>query len=161
MAVNKRKKNSRQRGSHTHGWGSMKKHRGAGNRGGAGNAGSGKRADSKKPSFWKGRRSGKHGFVNRGRTGKTKAINVSSLEKKMDEYISKKIAKEEQGAVSINLKDAGYGKLLSRGKATRKMLISCDAASSKAVEAVKAAGGKVTLPKEAENGAEGLSAESS
>ena len=54
MTVNKRKKNSRQRGSHTHGWGAMKKHRGAGNRGGRGAAGSGKRADSKKPSIWTG-----------------------------------------------------------------------------------------------------------
>ena len=39
-----RKKNTRQRGSHTHGWGAKKKHRGAGNRGGRGNAGSGPRA---------------------------------------------------------------------------------------------------------------------
>ena len=45
MTHNKRKKNSRQRGEWTHGWGAKKKHRGAGHRGGRGNAGSGKRGE--------------------------------------------------------------------------------------------------------------------
>ena len=53
MTVNRRKKVVKQRGSHTHGWGSKKKHRGAGNRGGRGMAGSGKRADQRKPSILK------------------------------------------------------------------------------------------------------------
>ncbi len=48
MAINKQKKNVRQRGTKTHGYGSMKKHRGAGHRGGRGNAGSGKRGDKKR-----------------------------------------------------------------------------------------------------------------
>ena len=42
MVVNKRKKNLRQRAGTTHGYGSMKKNRGAGNREGRGNAGAGK-----------------------------------------------------------------------------------------------------------------------
>ncbi len=45
------KKNKRQRGLSSHGWGHKKKHRGAGNRGGKGMAGTGKRADTKKPSI--------------------------------------------------------------------------------------------------------------
>ena len=48
MVTNKRSKDTRQRGSNTHGWGAMKKHRGAGHRGGRGNAGTGKRGDAKK-----------------------------------------------------------------------------------------------------------------
>ena len=65
MVVNKRKKNSRQRGSTTHGFGSKKKHRGHGSRGGSGLAGTGKRADAKKPSFWHDTEYfGGHGFVN-------------------------------------------------------------------------------------------------
>lgn len=160
MVRNKRKKNSRQRGSHTHGWGSMKKHRGAGNRGGTGKAGSGKRSDSKKPSFWK-QRVGKYGFVSRGRSS-IRAINISTLEKNVDAYMLKNIAKEEEGVISLNLKDLGYDKLLSKGKVTKKMVIVCNAASSKAVEAVQAAGGKVILPKEAvNNGPEGTAPESS
>ena len=46
MTFNIRKK--RMRGTKTHGWGSKKKHRGAGNRGGRGMAGAGKRAEHKK-----------------------------------------------------------------------------------------------------------------
>jgi large subunit ribosomal protein L15 len=51
MTTHRRKKNVKQRGSKTHGWGSMKKHRGAGNRGGRGKAGTGKRGDQKKPTI--------------------------------------------------------------------------------------------------------------
>ena len=70
----KKKKLVKQRGSKTHGWGSKKKHRGAGNRGGKGNAGSGKRADQKKPSFWKSKdwKYGIYGF----KTPKTKNIKI-------------------------------------------------------------------------------------
>ena len=63
MTVNKRTKSSRDRGSKTHGCGSMKKRRGAGNRGGRGMAGTGKRADQNKPSIWKNKKYfGKYGF---------------------------------------------------------------------------------------------------
>ena len=47
MPTNKRKKHTKMRAKTTHGYGSMKKNRGAGNRGGRGMAGSGKRADQK------------------------------------------------------------------------------------------------------------------
>ena len=149
MVVNTRKKNSRQRGSHTHGWGSMKKHRGAGNRGGAGNAGSGKRSDSKKPSFWKNKtEEGKYGFVNRGRHKPVKSINTLTLERKLSEYLSKNFAKEENGGISINLLSAGYSKLISKGKVCKKMFVTCDSASSKAVKEIESLGGSVTLLKE-------------
>ena len=53
MPINKRKKNTRQKGSHTCGWGSKKKHRKAGNRGGRGMSGTGKRSDHKKTMILK------------------------------------------------------------------------------------------------------------
>ena len=81
MIIKKRTKNSRQRAGTTHGWGSMKKHRGAGNRGGVGNAGSGKRGDSKKPSFWKKKKFGMHGFKKKGICIKIHSINLSGLSK--------------------------------------------------------------------------------
>ena len=49
--MTKRKKSRKLRGHKTHGYGSKKKHRGAGNRGGRGMAGTGKRAGQKKPSM--------------------------------------------------------------------------------------------------------------
>ena len=51
MTTHRRKKVKKYRGSKTHGGGSMKKRRGAGNRGGRGNAGSGKRGDAKKGRY--------------------------------------------------------------------------------------------------------------
>ena len=66
-----RKKNTRQRGSKTHGCGSMKKRRGAGHRGGRGAAGSGKRGDCKKPSIWKNK---KYVLINL-KTGETEIVN--------------------------------------------------------------------------------------
>ena len=47
MTVNTHKKARKLRGSRTHGWGSPKKHRGAGSRGGVGMAGSGKKGQQK------------------------------------------------------------------------------------------------------------------
>ena len=77
MTINKRKKNTRQRGHSTHGWGSKKKHRGKGHQGGAGMAGSGKRADSKKPSIWKDKHYfGKHGFISKSTSVKIKSIKL-------------------------------------------------------------------------------------
>ena len=78
MVIFKRKKNTRQRGSHTHGWGAKKKHRGKGNKGGSGNAGSGKRSDSKKPSFWKLKLP--KGFKKKGLKKKINAVNLLYIE---------------------------------------------------------------------------------
>ncbi len=148
MTVNKRKKNSRQRGSHTHGWGAMKKHRGLGNRGGAGKAGSGKKADSNKPSIWHIKDYfGKYGFINQGATARSAPVNVSTLDEKAEQLVSRKMAKAEAGGFSINLKDLGSSKLLGKGKASKKLFITCETASKRAIEAVEAAGGKVTTTK--------------
>ncbi len=128
MVVNKRKKNSRQRGSHTHGWGSKKKHRGAGNRGGRGMAGTGKRADQLKTKFWTEKYFGKTGFISRTRK-KTAAINLSMLPQKSE----------------INLAELGYNKLLGSGRISRKVVVHVESASAKAIEKIKQAGGSVIL----------------
>ncbi|MFH1848725.1 MAG: uL15m family ribosomal protein [archaeon] len=137
----KRKKNSRQRGSHTHGGGAKKKRRGAGNRGGRGRAGSGKRGDAKKPSYQTPGYMGKHGF----KTGRSeiKAINIATIEKRIDS-LSPKIEKD---IYNIDLTSLGYDKLLS-GKPTRKYNIKVDYASKGAIEKIKAAGGSVKTASE-------------
>ncbi len=164
MSVNKRKKNSRQRGSHTYGWGSMKKHRGLGNRGGAGAAGTGKRADSNKPSIWHIKKYfGKYGFVNRGAGEKAEPINVSILDENAEALASKKLATAQEGGFAINLKDLGFTKLLSKGKVSKKLFLTCESASRRAIEAVESAGGKVTTTKKGDtsNGTEGHPSKSS
>lgn len=138
MTVNRRSKNSRQRGSWTHGGGAKKKRRGSGHRGGHGFSGTGKKASQKKPSVWNPRHIGKYGFKKK---GIVKDVNTVNLE-----YLNK-LSLENKIKDSINLKDLGFNKLLGKGKLTKKLKIIVESASEKAVQRVKAAGGEVLLPK--------------
>ena len=144
MTVNKRKKSTRFRGHTTHGWGSMKKHRGKGHQGGAGMAGSGKRADSKKPSLWKERYFGKFGFVSKTPKAKIKEINISMIEKKIDAYLSSGLIKNEGGFYLVELEKLGFNKLLGEGKVSMKFKIKAPYASKSAIGKVKEAGGELT-----------------
>ncbi len=147
MTLNKRSKNSRQRGSTSHGWGSMKKHRGAGNRGGRGNAGSGKRGDQKKPSGWKkGRRFGRFGFKSKSRTPTINVMNIKTLEDRFQTLLKSGIVIQKGELVEVNLSDIGCNKLLSNGNVTKKFKITTDYATEKAIEKIKQAGGEVILP---------------
>ena len=138
MVVNKRKKFSRQRSSHTHGWGSKKKHRGAGSRGGRGMAGSGKRGDAKKTLYWKDKKYfGKYGFKMKGVKKEVKAINIGDIEENIEKFL--------KGEEVIDLGKFGYNKLLGKGQVRSKLKIKVDSASAKAVEKIKKVGGEVVL----------------
>ncbi|MBI2654661.1 uL15 family ribosomal protein [Candidatus Woesearchaeota archaeon] len=144
MAFNRRKKNTRQRGSKTHGWGAKKKHRGKGHQGGAGMAGSGKRADSKKPSLWKERYFGKFGFVSKTPKVKINPVNISYIEEHINKFVLEGLAKKENNVYSVELKKLGFNKLLGDGGVSMKFKITTPYASKTAVEKVKEAGGEVT-----------------
>jgi len=147
MTVNTRRKNSRQRGSWTHGWGAKKKHRGAGSRGGKGNAGSGKRADTKKPSIWKNKKYfGKFGFKKKNQINIT-SLNIRFLEEKIDNLIKNNLAKKEGEFYVIDLKDLGCQKLLAYGKATKKFKITTKFSSANAVKKIQSVGGDVNIIK--------------
>ncbi|OIO66317.1 hypothetical protein AUJ68_01190 [Candidatus Woesearchaeota archaeon CG1_02_57_44] len=137
----KRKKVTKQRGSHTHGGGAKKKRRGAGHRGGVGMAGTGKRADVKKPSIWGSRYFGKHGFKSKPDTVLPPSINVQQLDEQADSFVSAGLGKKEGDAYHIDLVAAGYGKVLGNGKINRKLHIKARSFSIKAQEAITAAGG--------------------
>lgn len=150
----KGKKVVKQRGSKTHGWGSKKKHRGAGNRGGRGNAGSGKRGDQKKPAYWNANKPvgqkrgktyfGKHGFHSV--TGESiKSLNVKDLDHYVIAWTAEKKATKSGETYTVDLKKVGYGKLLGTGKITRKIKVTVGKATPSAVEKVSAAGGAVTM----------------
>lgn len=146
MAFKRRKKNSRQRGSTTHGCGSMKKRRGAGNRGGRGRAGTGKRGDQRKPCFWGGKPYfGKSGFVSKSRAPKIHAINIKTVEDVLPSWERKSLVEKKGDSYVIDLGRLGYNKLLGTGKCTKKLVITVDFASPGAVEKVKAAGGDVKV----------------
>jgi large subunit ribosomal protein L15 len=133
------RKNKSQRGSSGHGWGHKKKHRGAGSRGGKGNAGSGKRADTKKPTIIN-----KYGTANLARRGfvvpdrkEYQSLNLKDLNALVD---SGKIKNE------VNLKELGYKKILGTGQLQTPLKIIVELASKSAIEKVKNAGGEVILP---------------
>ena len=117
----------------THGKG-KKGGRGAGLRGGRGNAGLLKHRYvymiKNMPDHF-----GRHGFKRpQGVIKKDKTINVGELE---DKFPSKK---------DIDLEKEGFDKLLGGGKLNSKLKIKVDSASEKAIEKIKEKGGEVVLP---------------
>ncbi|MFH1331977.1 MAG: uL15 family ribosomal protein [archaeon] len=143
MTARRQKKNKKMRGSHTHGWGSKKKHRGAGNRGGRGMAGTGKRADQKKPSILK--EYGKEYFGRRGFVTPTrkedKTINLDYIEKHTDQLTAKGLITKENDYYIIDIKKLGYDKLLGKGRIKNKYKVT-GKVSKTAAERIKQAGGE-------------------
>jgi large subunit ribosomal protein L15 len=152
----KPKKNTRQRGGKTHGWGSKKKHRGAGNRGGRGNAGSGKRGDQKKPSYWNsalpkkaGQKRGqsyfgKYGF-GMGKRSDLSVITVRDLDSHLPQFVAEKKATNAGGVYTIDLTKLGYEKLLGTGQFRSKANVTVPVATPSAVAKVQEAGGSVAV----------------
>jgi len=138
-----RKKADRYRGSKTHGCGSMKKRRGAGNRGGRGMAGTGKRGDGKKPSIWKNTKYfGVHGFKQAKK--ERDSVNLAYIEGRVETWAKEGKVENKGGFFDVELSKLGYSKLLAKGSVTRKYRITCDLATSGAIEKIKKAGGEVT-----------------
>ena len=125
-----RKKVVRMRGSKTHGWGSKKKHRGAGSRGGRGRAGITKH---KKLHFRKrGIMVGKSGYKSmkqRGLKPATKSINLRDLEKLA------------AGKKEVILREFGYDKVTGAGKIKSPLKVIAKGFSARAVEKIEAAKG--------------------
>ncbi|MBU4246407.1 MAG: uL15 family ribosomal protein [Nanoarchaeota archaeon] len=145
MVVNKHKKNRRLRGSRTYGWGSPKKHRGKGSRGGVGNAGMGKRGQHKMSllNSLGIKNLGSHGFVRpRQKLFVKCAINLVSIEANVEKWLAKKIAIEEKGIIIVDLEKAGFDKVLGSGNISRKMIINAPKFSAGAKKKIEAAGGK-------------------
>ena len=128
-------------GSRTRGRG-HKKGRGAGLRGGRGNAGCHK---TKRIMYERvGRVWGAHGFK-RPQTVvmANNAINLKVIEESADEWIDQGNASKKGKTVSIDLKKLGYDKLLGTGVPSQAYKIIIGAASAKAVEKIEAAGGEI------------------
>lgn len=120
------KKITKQRGNRTHGWGSQKKHRGGGSRGGRGRGGV---MDHKKGWLWKkGEKLGKRGFKSleqRGLRDSGCEINLRDIEKMAGD-------KKE-----INLLDHGYERVLGTGEIKRPLRITARHFSARAEEKIK------------------------
>jgi len=147
MPVNKSKKFGKYRGHTTHGGGHRKKRRGAGSRGGRGNAGTGKRAGQKKAGMAPKLGVLTSGFTPRGREFKSKqSINLSELSSiKLDLWVAEKKATKQGDAYVVDLTKLGYQKLLGTGSINLKLQVTVNKVSKLALEKLEKAGGKVVI----------------
>lgn len=109
---------NKNRGSGTHGHGSSKKRRGAGNRGGRGNAGLGKKAKHKKMIAIKGgRHLGEKGFQRPQKMQeKSNPINLRDIDYQIDAFVEEGYAEKDGDSYVFNAEEAGYTKVLGTGK---------------------------------------------
>jgi large subunit ribosomal protein L15 len=122
------RKVSRMRGSRTHGYGSPKKHRGKGSRGGRGMAGSEKHRKTYLLKYRPGY-AGKSGF--KPKTGKKlKCVNLRELQRMAG------------SAKKIDVAAMGYDKVLGTGEVKAKLDVKADYFSASAKRKIEKAGGK-------------------
>lgn len=147
MTERTRRKKNKVRGERTHGKGGTKNNRGAGTRGGRGNAGS-----------------NKHKFHSIGRVAerkyrlkpvtKGKIISVGNLSEKIPALLEKGKVREENGMIIVDSK-SGYGKVLGQGNIDKKVLLKIDASKS-TVKKIEEAGGKFEFTKKGKSEDDGF-----
>lgn len=145
--IRRRKKVRKLRGSHTHGWGCKKKHRGGGHKGGRGMAGTGKRKKTKwtwvikyMPDHL-----GKRGFHRpKAVQREIVAVNLKFIDEHLDELMQMGIAYEENGKIVVDTTQFA-DKVLGTGKLTKPLVIKAYAFSPKAQEKIREAGGEAVL----------------
>jgi len=134
------------RGSRTHGRG-KKAGRGAGLRGGRGNAGL-----HKHKYIWTVKYDpdhfGRHGFKRHPSLIKKRTtVNVSQVEINLHKYLEEKTAFKKGDVIEVDLRAMKIDKLLGAGKVTTAMKITVSEASKKALDKIKKAGGEVIISK--------------
>ena len=145
--IRRRKKVRKLRGSHTHGWGCKKKHRGGGHKGGRGMAGTGKRKKTKwtwvikyMPDHL-----GKRGFHRpKAVQREIVAVNLKFIDEHLDELMQMGIAYEENGKIVVDTTQFA-DKVLGTGKLTKPLVIKAYAFSPKAQEKIREAGGEAVF----------------
>ena len=131
-------------GSRTHGRG-KKAGRGAGKRGGRGNAGLHKHKYIKTVKFFPDH-FGRHGFKRpQSQVGAKLTINLFNLDEKVDELIKDSKIKTVKNNYEINLEELGYDKLLGSGTITKKVTVTVREATERAISKIESAGGKVNI----------------
>ena len=147
------------RGTRTQGYGRVGQHRKAGQRAGKGKTTQWKK--SKKTYYLKQKELGfpdpdwdfgKKGFKrpqDMTRIYHVNTLNIKDLDSKIEDLTLKNVATKTGNTYTINLKDLNIQKILGRGEINKKINISVDKASKRAIEKIESAGGKVTLLSEA------------
>lgn len=140
-------KTTKYRGSRTCGCGNSKRRRGAGNRGGHGNAGSLKHHKVKSKKM--GLKFGKYGFKRPiSQIKQKKVINIGDLDYLIPHLASEGLVDDEGEYLSINLAAIGIDKILGSGQlrySDKKLRIKAKDFSEKAVNKIKESGGEIIL----------------
>ena len=149
-------KKRRQRGSRTHGGGTHKNRRGAGNRGGRGRAG------RDKHEFHNYEPLGKHGFTRPEETQDTVVeVRVQKLDEDAALLASEGVAEADGDAYHLDARDVAEDghdvdvvKLLGGGQVRNELHVVADAFTAGAVELIEENGGSTELSERAEEAAE-------
>lgn len=148
VGFSKKKKSSKLRGNREHARG-KKKGRGAGLRGGRGNAGAHKH---KRVHYFSKLTDGDYwgrekGFKRPENIVVVKtAINVSEIDEQIEKWIHDGKAVKEGDKVKVDLSALGYDKLLGSGRVSRKLVLSIAEATDGAKAKIEGAGGSVSVP---------------
>lgn len=121
-----------------------KKGRGAGLRGGRGNAGSHK---TKRVMYQRaGRTWGRHGFKRpQCVVSANRVLNLKELEELHEIWLTAGAATRDDGCVVIDLAAVGVDKLLATGEVSHPYRLTVAASSGRATAKIEAAGGEVIL----------------
>ncbi len=137
-----RRRTEKYRGSRTHGRG-KKGGRGAGLRGGKGNAGLHKHKHTYMVKYDP-YHFGRHGFKRHASLHDDKeTVNVGTIQSDMHTFLEKGFAKKEGDTFVVDLTQSQYSKLLGGGNIKMPVTIRVREATAKAREKIEAAGGKV------------------
>jgi large subunit ribosomal protein L15 len=140
--IRKSRKINKMRGSRTVGGGCSKKRRGAGHRGGRGQAGLHKHMWTWTVKYDP-KHFGKYGFKRPLKTVfKFKPVNLSYLDEKANEMVANGKANEEEGKIVIDITKMGYNKVLGSGKITKPLLVKSPMFSENAIRKIEEAGGE-------------------
>jgi large subunit ribosomal protein L15 len=143
--IRRTRKIRKMRGSRTVGGGSSKKRRGAGHRGGRGNAGLHKSKWTWTVKYDP-KHFGKYGFKRPPKSIlKFAPVNLDYLDEKSEELVKQGLAQSKNGAIEIDITDLGYNKVLGKGRVNRPLIIKSPKFSSSAIQKIEEAGGEVIV----------------
>ncbi|HJK08138.1 MAG TPA: uL15 family ribosomal protein [Methanocorpusculum sp.] len=140
MPVNKR---SKFRGTRTCGGGTHKNRRGAGNRGGRGQAGW--RDHNFTRFYLLGKTEGKHGFVCK--TSVTYEVrDIGDIDQMVPDLLARGIATQNGDVIILDAAQIGVEKVLGGGRVTHKLEITAESFSERAIAKVQEQGGQALTP---------------
>lgn len=131
----RKKKTAKFRGSRTHGWGSSKKHRGGGSRGGRGMAG----ASGQKNTWYQ-----KYDPDHLGKSG-FKSLRQRKLKPAIKSINVRDLAKLAAGKKEIDVSKLGYSKVLGGGSISVALTVKADYFTESARKKIDQAKGKAVI----------------